>query len=271
MEQYKAMVQHVLDHGEWTSNRTGVKTLEVFGYQTRFKLSDGFPLVTLKYTSMRLIVSELLWFLGGTCNKLDLQAADNHIWDEWCAPNPRHEGDMGPIYGVQWRGWRDTTAGNIEYIDQLAEAIRELKVNPTSRRLVISAWNVADIPEMALPPCHVMFQFHVQHGKLSCQIYQRSCDVFLGVPFNIASYALLTIMVAHVTGLEVGDLIWTGGSVHLYENHMDQVMEMMGRDCKPLPQVLLNDDVWDIDSFKSEDVSLVGYKYHPAIKAPVAV
>lgn len=276
MQQYKDLVGHIMAHGVVKSDRTGVGTKSVFGYQTRFDLSQGFPLVSIKQTSFRLIATEVLWFLEGKCNKLDLQAMNNHIWDEWGAPNPKHPGDMGPIYGVQWRSWpagREVRGGElcVDTIDQIADVIERIKKNPNDRRLIVSAWNVADIPEMALPPCHVMFQFYVADGKLSCQLYQRSSDVFLGVPFNIASYALLTHMIAAVTGLGVGEFIWTSGDTHLYMNHMDQVGEMMSREPRPMPKLHLSHSKKSIDEFRLEDFVLEGYNPHPSIKAQVAV
>lgn len=272
MKQYLDLVRHINENGVIKPDRTGVGTKSVFGYQMRFDLDKGFPLVTTKLTSFRLIATELLWFLGGKCNKLDLQAAGNSIWDEWDAPNPSEPGDMGPIYGVQWRSWPTTQAdGSTTVKDQIADVIQRIKTNPNDRRMIVSAWNVAAIPDMALPPCHVMFQFYVADGKLSCQLYQRSSDVFLGVPFNIASYALLTKMIAHVTGLEAGEFIWTSGDTHLYLNHQEQVDELLTRTPGVLPWVELQRKVTDIDDFRLEDFSLIGYLHQGSLKAPVAV
>lgn len=275
MKQYLDLVRHIRDNGVVKSDRTGVGTKSVFGYQMRFDLDKGFPLVTTKFTSFRLIATELLWFLGGKCNKLDLQAMDNHIWDEWNAPYPEEPGDMGPIYGVQWRSWPGKTefgSDSARYaIDQINDVIERIKTNPNDRRMIVSAWNVSDLHLMALPPCHVMFQFYVANGKLSCQLYQRSSDVFLGVPFNIASYALLTKMIAHVTGLEAGEFIWTSGDTHLYLNHEAQVEELLSRTPVDLPWIELKRQVTDIDDFKLEYFNLVGYIHQGSIKAPVAV
>lgn len=271
MRQYLNLVREVLKNGVESNNRTGIKAKSIFGTRMEFDLRAGFPIVTAKYTSFRLIKSELLWFIGGVCDRRELQADDNHIWDEWTAPNPLHEGDMGPIYGVQWRGWKKYTGGDVVLIDQLAGIIEEIKTNPSSRRLIVSAWNVAELDEMALQPCHVMFQFSVQNGLLSCQIYQRSCDLFLGVPFNVASYALLTHIVANITGLGVGKLVWVGGDTHLYENHYEQAELMLSRDTYPLPKLCID---WKIDSIDKVDqvpIYLGNYKYHPAIKAVVAI
>lgn len=276
MKQYKELIEHIIDNGVVKSDRTGVGTKSVFGYQMRFNLAEGFPLVTLKHTSFKNIAAELLWFLGGKCNKLDLQAQGCKIWDEWDAPNPKYPGDMGPIYGVQWRSWpydpEGEGRGNLHKgIDQIADVIERIKKNPNDRRLIVSAWNVAYLPEMALPPCHVLFQFYVADGKLSCQLYQRSADVFLGVPYNIASYAMLTHMIAHLTGLGVGEFIWTGGDCHLYLNHMKQVAELLQREPKPLPRLMQSPGIESIDEFTLGDFVLVGYDPHPAIKAEVAV
>ena len=255
-------------NGVVKSDRTGVGTKSVFGYQMRFDLSEGFPLVTTKHTSFNLIAKELLWFLGGECNKLDLQAQGCKIWDQWDAPFPLHEGDMGPIYGVQWRRWGNNLGGSI---DQIADVIHRIKTNPNDRRLIVSAWNVADIPDMALPPCHVLFQFYVANGRLSCQLYQRSSDVFLGVPFNIASYALLTHMIAQVCNLKVGEFIWTSGDTHLYLNHQPQVLQLLNREPLKLPTLVMNPDIKNIDHFTLADFMMQGYKSHGVLSAEVAV
>ncbi|MFY8034235.1 MAG: thymidylate synthase, partial [Flexibacteraceae bacterium] len=236
----------------------------VFGYQMRFNLADGFPMVTTKKVHWKSIVHELLWFLKGDTNIAYLKENKVSIWDEWADEN----GNLGPVYGYQWRNWPDGKGGTI---DQLAEVVKTLKSNPDSRRIMVSAWNVADIPQMKLPPCHALFQFYVADGKLSCQLYQRSADVFLGVPFNIASYALLTEMVAQVCGLGLGEFIWTGGDTHIYSNHLNQVNEQLSRTYYPLPQLKLNPEITDLFSFTYQDIELVNYQSHPAIKAPVAV
>ena len=260
---YEDLLRHVLENGTVKADRTGTGTRSIFGHQLRFDLADGFPLITTKNVYMRAIVFELLWFLRGESNVRWLQEQGVTIWDEWAGP----DGELGPVYGVQWRSWPTRDGG---HIDQLAQAIETLKTNPDSRRIIVSAWNVEDIEEMALPACHAFFQFYVADGRLSCQVYQRSADLFLGVPFNIASYALLTHMVAQQTGLEVGDLIWTGGDCHLYENHLDQVREQLSREPYPFPTLELG-AADSIDGYVYEDVKVVGYEHHPGIKAPVAV
>ncbi|HET8690356.1 MAG TPA: thymidylate synthase [Candidatus Saccharimonadales bacterium] len=264
MRQYLDLIQRILDEGVEKQDRTGTGTLSVFGHQMRFDLSQGFPLVTTKKIHTRSVIGELLWFLKGDTNVRWLQEHDITIWDEWADAN----GDLGPIYGTQWRSW---PTPNGDHVDQLAEVIEQIKKNPDSRRLVVSAWNVAELPKMALSPCHALFQFYVADGRLSCQLYQRSCDVFLGVPFNIASYALLTHMVAQVTELEVGDFVWTGGDCHLYLNHLDQAHLQLTREPKALPQLWLDGTVTEIDAFEMTDVEVRGYDPHPGIKAPIAV
>jgi len=264
MQQYLDLLRHVRDRGTRKSDRTGTGTLSVFGYQMRFDLQDGFPLVTTKKLHVRSIIYELLWFLRGDTNVAYLRENGVTIWDEWADP----EGELGPVYGAQWRSWPTRDGGTI---DQIAEVVRRIRTDPDSRRLIVSAWNPADIGRMALPPCHCLFQFYVANGRLSCQLYQRSGDVFLGVPFNIASYALLTHMVAHVTGLEPGEFIHTLGDAHLYENHLDQARELLSREPRPLPKLKLNPAVRDIDGFRFEDIEVVDYDPHPPIKALVAV
>ena len=273
MQQYLSLLQHILDNGVEKTDRTGTGTKSVFGYQMRFDLSEGFPLVTTKKVHMRSIIHELLWFLKGETNIAYLKENNVSIWDEWANEN----GELGPVYGKQWRSWEG--ANGVE-IDQVKELIAQIKKNPDSRRLIISAWNVADLPKMALMPCHTMFQFYVappnplkgeQKPKLSCQLYQRSADVFLGVPFNIASYALLTMMIAQVCDLQPGDFVHTFGDVHIYSNHMEQVNLQLSRTPFPLPTMKLNPDVKDIFEFKFEDFTLENYQSHGAIKAPVAV
>ena len=264
MIQYLNLLQYILDNGIEKNDRTGVGTRSVFGYQMRFDLQNGFPLVTTKKLHLRSIIYELLWFIHGDTNIKYLHDNNVSIWDEWADEN----GDLGPIYGKQWRRWE--TKDGIA-IDQLSWVINEIKNNPNSRRLIVSAWNVAEITEMKLPPCHVLFQFYVANNKLSCQLYQRSADVFLGVPFNIASYALLTHMIAQVTGLQVGEFIHTFGDVHLYLNHIEQAKLQLSREPFPLPQLKLNPDIRNIDDFKFEDIEIVNYQSHPAIKADVAV
>jgi len=264
MRQYLDLLRHVLDHGVDKSDRTGTGTLSVFGWQMRFNLADGFPLVTTKKLHTKSIVRELLWFLRGDTNIGYLKDHGVGIWNEWADAN----GDLGPVYGKQWRAW---AAPNGRTIDQIAWLVDEIARNPDSRRLVVSAWNVADLPKMALQPCHALFQFHVGGGRLSCQLYQRSGDIFLGVPFNIASYALLTHMVAQVTGLAPGDFVHTLGDAHLYKNHVDQAREQLQRDPLPLPRLKLNPQIASIDDFKFEDIAIENYQSHAAIKAPIAV
>lgn len=318
MRQYLDLLNHILEKGVQKGDRTGTGTTSVFGYQMRFDLAKGFPLVTTKKIPVRLIITELLWFLRGDTNIKYLLDHDNHIWDEWpykaylkrtnqpipntdskewqvgiasfieeIKNNPifaEKHGELGPVYGYQWRSWPNIVRHGghgdgedyyqNESIDQIAQVIERIKTKPDDRRLIVSAWNVAQIEEMAksgLPPCHCLFQFYVANGKLSCQLYQRSCDTFLGVPFNIASYALLTMMVAHVCNLEPGEFIWTGGDVHLYSNHMEQVGIQLSRETHSLPKMRINPYVKNIFDFKYEDFELIGYDPHPAIKAPVAV
>ena len=305
MKQYLDYLRHIKENGVKKTDRTGTGTIGVFGYQMRYDLSEGFPLVTTKKTPFNLILHELLWFLSGDSNLSYLAKNNVHIWDEWPyksylqrsgLPVPKSDteewktgmsefieriktdesfandyGNLGPIYGYQWRNWPTPNGG---HVDQIAKVIEMIKKTPDSRRLIVSAWNVADIDEMAkagLPPCHCLFQFSVSEGKLSCQLYQRSCDSFLGVPFNIASYALLTIMIAKVTGLEPGEFIWTGGDCHIYLNHLEQVDTQLARDPKPLPELRINRNVESIFDYKFEDFELVGYDPHPGIKAPIAV
>jgi len=264
MQQYLDLLQHILDKGVQKTDRTGTGTISTFGYQMRFNLQDGFPLVTTKKLHVKSIIHELLWFLKGDTNISYLKENGVRIWDEWADEN----GDLGPVYGKQWRSWEATDG---KTIDQVSELINQIKRNPDSRRLIISAWNVAELPQMALMPCHTIFQFYVAEGKLSCQLYQRSADVFLGVPFNIASYALLTMMVAQVCDLQLGEFIHTFGDVHIYNNHLEQVHLQLGRQPLALPVMKLNPAVKDIFNFKFEDFSLENYQFHPAIKAPVAV
>ncbi|HEY9518153.1 MAG TPA: thymidylate synthase [Gemmatimonadales bacterium] len=264
MRPYLELMQHIVAHGRRKSDRTGTGTLSIFGWQMRFDLEQGFPLVTTKKVHLKSIIHELLWFLRGETNTRALKEVGVSIWDDWANP----EGDLGPIYGYQWRSW---PAPDGRQIDQIADVIREIRSNPDSRRLIVNAWNVADLSRMALAPCHTMFQFYVAEGTLSCQLYQRSGDVFLGVPFNIASYALLTMMVAQVTGLRPGEFVHTFGDAHLYLNHMEQVREQLSREPRPLPRLSLNPAVTSIDGFQYEDFSLTAYDPHPAIRAPVAV
>lgn len=264
MQQYHSLLQHILHTGVEKTDRTGTGTKSVFGYQMRFDLSKGFPLVTTKKVHLRSIIHELLWFIKGETNTSYLKENGVSIWDEWADEN----GELGPVYGKQWRSWEG--ADGVE-IDQLKDLISQIKKNPDSRRLIISAWNVADLPKMALMPCHTIFQFYVADGKLSCQLYQRSADVFLGVPFNIASYALLTMMIAQVCDLQPGDFVHTFGDVHIYNNHMEQVNLQLSRDFFPLPTMKINPEVKDIFEFKFEDFTLENYQSHPGIKAPVAV
>jgi len=264
MKPYLDLMRHVLEHGTRKDDRTGTGTLSVFGWQMRYNLAEGFPLVTTKKCHLRSIIHELLWFLQGDTNIRYLKDNGVSIWDEWADEN----GNLGPVYGHQWRSWPKPDGGTI---DQISEVVKTLKTNPDSRRIIVSAWNVADLDKMALAPCHAFFQFYVADGKLSCQLYQRSADIFLGVPFNIASYALLTLMMAQVTGLKPGDFVHTLGDAHLYLNHLEQAREQLSRDPRPLPTMTLNPDVKDIFGFRFEDFTLSGYDPHPAIKAPVAV
>ncbi len=264
MKPYLDLMRHVLEHGTRKDDRTGTGTLSVFGWQMRYDLAAGFPLVTTKKCHLRSIIHELLWFLQGDTNIRYLKENGVSIWDEWADEN----GNLGPVYGHQWRSWPARDGGTI---DQISEAVRTLKTNPDSRRIIVSAWNVADLDRMALAPCHAFFQFYVADGKLSCQLYQRSADIFLGVPFNIASYALLTMMMAQVTGLKPGDFVHTLGDAHLYLNHLDQAREQLSRAPRALPTMRLNPGVQDIFAFRFEDFTLEGYDPHPAIKAPVAV
>jgi thymidylate synthase len=264
MQQYLQLVRHVLDQGSLRPDRTGTGTLSVFGYQMRFDLNAGFPLLTTKKLHLRSIIYELLWFLRGDTNVRYLNENKVTIWDEWADAN----GELGPVYGYQWRSW---PAANGQHIDQIAGVIDQIKLNPDSRRHIVSAWNVGDLDRMALQPCHALFQFYVAEGKLSCQMYQRSADVFLGVPFNIASYALLTMMVAQACDLAPGDFIHTLGDAHLYVNHLDQAREQLSRDPRPLPTMKLNPDVKSIFDFKFSDFTLENYDPHPSIKAPIAV
>lgn len=264
MRPYLDLLQHVLAHGTRKSDRTGTGTISVFGHQMRFDLSRGFPLLTTKKVHLKSIIHELLWFLKGETNIAYLKENGVSIWDEWADAN----GDLGPIYGYQWRSW---PARDGRQIDQIAEVVETLKTNPDSRRIIVSAWNVGELDYMKLPPCHAFFQFYVADGKLSCQLYQRSADIFLGVPFNIASYALLTLMMAQVTGLKPGDFVHTLGDAHIYLNHLDQVNLQLSRETRALPTMRLNPEVRDIFAFKYDDFVLEGYDPHPGIKAPVAV
>lgn len=264
MQQYLNLLQHILAHGVQKSDRTGTGTISCFGYQMRFDLQQGFPLVTTKKLHVKSIIHELLWFLKGDTNTAYLTENGVSIWNEWADEN----GELGPVYGKQWRSWE---GGDGKVIDQISDLIHQIKTNPDSRRLIVSAWNVADLPKMALMPCHALFQFYVADGKLSCQLYQRSADVFLGVPFNIASYALLTMMIAQVTGLKPGEFIHTFGDVHIYNNHLEQVKLQLSRNPLPLPVMKLNPEVKEIFDFRFEDFTLESYQFHPAIKAPVAV
>ncbi|WP_162053905.1 thymidylate synthase [Pontibacter pamirensis] len=264
MKQYLNLMQHILDKGVKKEDRTGTGTLSVFGYQMRFDLAEGFPMVTTKKVHLKSILHELLWFLKGETNIQYLKENGVSIWDEWADEN----GDLGPVYGSQWRSW-PTPDGR--HIDQITQVVNQLKNNPDSRRIIVSAWNVAEIENMKLPPCHAFYQFYVAEGKLSCQLYQRSADVFLGAPFNIASYALLVLMMAQVTGLQPGEFIWTGGDTHLYLNHLEQAQLQLTREPRELPAMKLNPEVKDIFDFTYEDFELVNYNPHPGIKAPVAV
>lgn len=264
MQPYLDLMRLVRDHGTAKSDRTGTGTRSVFGHQMRFDLAEGFPLVTTKKLHMKSIVHELLWFLKGDTNIAYLRANGVRIWDEWADK----DGNLGPVYGKQWRSW---AAPDGRMIDQISDVVTQITTNPDSRRLIVSAWNPADVPAMALAPCHCLFQFYVADGRLSCQLYQRSADIFLGVPFNIASYALLTLMMAQVTGLKPGDFVHTFGDAHLYVNHLEQVETQLARDVRPLPQLAINPAVKDIFGFKFEDFTLTGYNPHPHIAAPVAV
>jgi len=264
MKQYLDLMRHVRDNGVFKEDRTGTGTASIFGHQMRFNLTDGFPMVTTKKLHLRSIIHELLWFLSGNTNIQYLKDNGVKIWDEWADEN----GDLGPVYGYQWRSW-PTPEG--QHIDQISQLMEQIKNNPDSRRLIVSAWNVAYVDSMALPPCHTLFQFYVAEGKLSCQLYQRSADIFLGVPFNIASYALLTLMVAQVTGLKPGEFIHTFGDAHLYSNHLEQTNEQLSREPHSLPQMKINPNVKSIFDFKYEDFKLINYSSHPHISAPVAV
>lgn len=261
--QYEEFMRHVYENGVEKSDRTGTGTRSVFGYQMRFNLQEGFPLVTTKKLHLRSIIHELLWFLQGDSNIKYLKDNGVSIWDEWADEN----GELGPVYGVQWRNW----TGREQNVDQIAELIKTIKTNPDSRRMIVTAWNVAEIHKMALPPCHMMFQVYVANGKLSCQLYQRSCDIFLGVPFNIASYSLLTHMLAQQCDLEVGDFVWTGGDCHIYSNHYEQVELQLSREPRAYPQLRINRRPDSIFDYRFEDFEIVGYDPHPHIKAPVAV
>jgi thymidylate synthase len=261
---YLDLLSHVLEHGTRKSDRTGTGTLSVFGYQMRFDLARTFPLLTTKKIHTKSVIHELLWFLQGSTNVAYLREHGVTIWDEWADA----KGELGPVYGYQWRSWPTPSGG---HIDQIAQVLAQLRANPDSRRLLVSAWNVADIPKMALAPCHALFQFYVADGRLSCQLYQRSADIFLGVPFNMASYALLTMMVAQVTGLKPGDFVHTLGDAHLYLNHLEQAKEQLGRTPRSLPVMRLNPEVKDLFAFRYEDFTLEGYDPHAAIKAPIAV
>ena len=264
MRQYLDLMQHVLDHGSEKTDRTGTGTLSVFGYQMRFDLAQGFPLVTTKKLHLHSIIHELLWFLQGDTNIRYLRENKVRIWDEWADEN----GDLGPVYGAQWRSWR---AADGRLVDQIQQLVDDIKTNPDSRRLIVSAWNVGELANMALPPCHAFFQFYVAGGRLSCQLYQRSADIFLGVPFNIASYALLLMMIARVTDPEPGDFVHTLGDAHLYSNHLTQARLQLKREPYPLPQMLLNPDVRELQEFRFEDFELTNYQCHDHIKAAVAV
>ncbi|WP_404414617.1 thymidylate synthase [Marinospirillum sp.] len=264
MQAYLDLMRHVREKGVYKSDRTGTGTYSVFGYQMRFDLQQGFPLVTTKKLHLRSIIHELLWFLNGDTNIAYLKENGVSIWDEWAD----EQGDLGPVYGYQWRSWPAPDGGSV---DQISNLLEQIKTNPDSRRLIVSAWNPALVDEMALPPCHCLFQFYVADGKLSCQLYQRSADIFLGVPFNIASYALLTHMIAQVCDLEVGDFVHTLGDAHLYSNHLDQADLQLSRNPLPLPQLQLNPQVKDLFAFTFEDIVIAGYDHHSAIKAPVAV
>lgn len=264
MKQYLDLMRHVTEHGHKKEDRTGTGTYSVFGYQMRFNLEEGFPLLTTKKVHLKSIIHELLWFLQGSTNIKYLKDNGVSIWDEWADAN----GNLGPVYGYQWRNWPKPDG---THIDQIAQVVEAIKKNPDSRRLIVSAWNVADVDQMKLPPCHAFFQFYVADGRLSCQLYQRSADIFLGVPFNIASYALLTMMVAQVCGLKAGDFVHTLGDAHIYLNHLEQTREQLSREPRHLPTMRINPEVKDIFGFRFEDFTLEDYDPHPAIKAPVAV
>ena len=264
MRQYLDLMRHVYEHGAEKTDRTGTGTRSVFGYQMRFDLREGFPLVTTKKLHLKSIIHELIWFLAGSTNTKYLKDNGVSIWDEWADP----DGDLGPIYGYQWRNW---PAPDGKHIDQIAQVLDQIRNNPDSRRMIVSAWNVADIPQMKLPPCHAFFQFYVAGGRLSCQLYQRSADIFLGVPFNIASYALLTHMMAQQAGLDAGEFIWTGGDCHLYANHLDQVREQLARAPFPLPRLIIQRKPESLFDYRYDDFEIEGYQSHPHIKAPVAV
>jgi thymidylate synthase len=264
MRQYEDFMRHVFEHGVTKTDRTGTGTRSVFGHQMRFDLRAGFPLITTKKLHMRSIIHELLWFLRGESNVRYLHENKVTIWDEWA----RADGELGPVYGVQWRSWPTPDGG---HIDQISQVVEQIKNNPDSRRLIVSAWNVSDIPKMALPPCHLLFQFYVAEGRLSCQLYQRSCDIFLGVPFNIASYSLLTHMVAQQCDLGVGDFVWTGGDCHIYSNHFEQVREQLSREPRPYPELSIKRRPASLFEYAFEDFEFVGYDPHPHIKAAVAV
>jgi thymidylate synthase len=264
MRQYLEFMRHVKEHGAIKTDRTGTGTRSVFGYQMRFDLQQGFPLLTTKKVHLKSIIHELIWFLQGSTNIAYLKENGVSIWDEWADA----EGNLGPIYGYQWRNW---PAPNGEHIDQISQVLEQIRTTPDSRRMIVSAWNVADVPSMKLPPCHALFQFYVADGKLSCQLYQRSADIFLGVPFNIASYAILTHMMAQQAGLEVGDFVWTGGDCHLYSNHMEQVDLQLSRETRELPRLVLKRKPDSLFDYRFEDFEIEGYDPHPGIKAPVAV
>ena len=264
MQQYQDLLEQVLNYGSERGDRTGTGTISIFGHQMRFNLAEGFPLVTTKKLHLKSIIHELLWFLQGDTNIKYLQENKVRIWNEWADEN----GDLGPVYGAQWRSWRGADG---QTIDQISDVVEQIKSNPNSRRLIVSAWNSAEIPQMALAPCHCLFQFYVAEGKLSCQLYQRSADIFLGVPFNIASYALLTMMMAQVTGLKPGYFVHTFGDAHIYLNHLEQVQLQLSRDPYPLPTMRLNPDITSIFDFTYDDFTLENYQYHPRIKAPIAV
>jgi thymidylate synthase len=264
MKPYLDLLNHILENGTAKDDRTGTGTLAVFGHQMRFDLSEGFPIITTKKIHLKSVIHELLWFLAGDSNVRYLQDNGVRIWNEWAD----EDGELGPVYGVQWRSWRGADG---QVVDQISQVIEQIRTKPYSRRHIVSAWNAAEVDKMALPPCHLMFQFHVAGGRLSCQLYQRSADTFLGVPFNISSYSLLTMMVAQVTGLEVGEFVHTFGDAHLYSNHLEQARLQLTRDPYPLPEMKINPDVKDIFGFRYEDFELAGYQAHPHIKAAIAV